>query len=333
MIQQLAEGLSIIIPVYRSQETLENLTDQITQEMLSIGTPFEIILVNDGSPDNSWHVIEMLAARNAHILGLSLIRNFGQHNALLCGIRAARYDKTITMDDDLQHPPSEIPALLNKLQEGYDVVYGVPRELPHSLWRNIVSKYSKIFVAAAGLPNVRHLSAFRAFRTHLRVAFEHYQGSALLLDVLLSWATTRFTFVQVQHQPRKVGTSNYTLSKLFNQLMLLLTGFSIAPLRLAIFVGFIFTLFGIGVLIYTLVAYFSYQTVPGFAFFASLISLFSGAQLFAIGIIGEYVGRIFNRSLGRPAYVVQYATHETDTNSRSRNNEHDEQSYIVTSDI
>src|SRR5262249_30736894 len=137
---------------------------------------YEIILVNDGSPDDSWSVIRELVMTYSQVHAISLMRNYGQHNALLCGIRAAQYDFIITMDDDLQHPPAEIPKLLAKLAEGYDVVYGTPRTLAHSLWRNLLSKYTKWALAnAMGIKSVRDLSAFRGLRTDLRKAFSQYQ--------------------------------------------------------------------------------------------------------------------------------------------------------------
>src|SRR5262249_41634081 len=156
----------------------------------------------------SWGVIQELVMSYPNVHGINLMRNYGQHNALLCGIRAARYDVVITMDDDLQHPPAEIPKLLEKLAEGYDVVYGTPRTLPHSLWRNLLSRYTKWAMAnAMGVRSVRDLSAFRGFRTNLRKAFHKYESPNILLDVLLSWGTTRFAAVEVNHQPRRVGKS------------------------------------------------------------------------------------------------------------------------------
>jgi undecaprenyl-phosphate 4-deoxy-4-formamido-L-arabinose transferase len=209
------------------------------------------------------------------------------------------------MDDDLQHPPEEIPLLLAELDKGCDVVYGIPRELPHSMLRNLMSKLTKRAMSSAmGIANIRDISAFRAFRTRLRQASANYQSPTLLFDVLLSWGTTRFGAVKVKHEPRLIGQSNYTFVKLFNQALLILTGFSTAPLRVASFVGFGFTLFGMAVLVYALVRFYIGGTFPGFTFLASIIALFSGAQLFSLGLIGEYLARIFSRTMERPTYVV-----------------------------
>ncbi len=299
-------SLSIVIPVYNGAESLLPLVERLEQVLPGISRQYEIILVNDGSQDHSWQVIEALIADHPALRGLNLMRNYGQHNALLCGVRAARGEVIITMDDDLQHPPEEIPVLLAKLNEGYDVVYGSPRKMPHSLWRNLASRISKKTLSwVMGVKTVREISAFRCFRTQLRGAFENYQSPGVILDVLLSWGTTQFTHVVVEETPREYGQSNYTFSKLAKQVFLILTGFSTLPLRFASWLGFFFVLFGIGIFLYVLYIYFIHGSIPGFPFLASIISLFSGVQLFALGLIGEYLARVFDRSTDRPPYVIR----------------------------
>lgn len=296
---------SIVIPVYNSANIIGELVDRLSQVMPGLCSAYELILVNDGSRDLSWEVICQLAGEYPQIRGLNLMRNYGQHNALLCGIRAARYEVIITMDDDLQHPPEEIHKLLDKLQEGYDVVYGVPQTQPHSWWRNLFSIFIKRALAfVMGIGTIREIGSFRAFRTRLRKAFETYQNPNVLVDVLLSWGTTRFTSVPVNEAQRVTGRSNYNFFKLVQVTMVVLTGFSTVPLRFTSMAGFIFTFFGIAVFLYVLAVYFFLGSIPGFPFLASIISLFSGMQLFALGIIGEYLARIFDRSVDRPAYVV-----------------------------
>ncbi len=299
-------GISIVIPVYNSEGSLGNLAAELSRVLPLLSSAYEVIFVNDGSRDDSWRVVCQLAQEHAWVHGINLMRNYGQHNALLCGIRAAHYSVTVTMDDDLQHPPCEIVKLLNKLAEGYGVVYGVPGKMPHSWWRNLTSRLTKWSLARAmGIKNIRDISAFRAFRTDLRKAFANYQSPNLVLDVLLSWGTARFVALEVDHQPRRVGQSNYTFIKLFNQAMLVLTGFSTGPLRVASLMGFAFTFLGFLVLLYVIGRYIiEGGSVAGFPFLASIIALFSGAQLFALGIIGEYLARMFNRSVERPSYVI-----------------------------
>jgi glycosyltransferase involved in cell wall biosynthesis len=306
MMERQERAVSVVIPVYNSAATLTALLERLAPALAAISPSYEIILVNDGSRDASWTQILALAQRYPALRGINLMRNFGQHNALLAGIREARYPVIVTMDDDLQHPPEEIVKLLDKLDEGYDVVYGVPKRLPHSPWRNFTSWLTKrLMSSAVRVKGARQMSAFRALRTEVRSAFATYQSPTVFLDVLLSWGTTRFAAVKVQHDPRRVGKSNYTLRKLLRMATMLLTGFSTAPLRFATFIGFIFTVFGTGVLAYVVIISLVRGSVPGFPFLASIVSLFSGAQLFALGIIGEYLAVIHVRLMERPVYVIR----------------------------
>ncbi len=301
----LVSSCSVVVAVYNSELTLEPLVSQLGEVLPTVAAAYEVILVNDGSRDCSWERICDLSQRYAWVRGINMMRNYGQHNALLCGLRAARSVVVITMDDDLQHPPREIPKLLTHLDEDHDVVYGFPRKLPHSLWRNLFSRMTKRTLAfVMGIKTVSEISAFRAFRTDLREAFTTYQSSGVIIDVLLSWGTTRFTSIPVDEEPRQVGQSNYNFSKLVAQALLILTGYSTIPLRLASYVGFGFTLFGLLVFLYVLYIYFAAGSIPGFPFLASIISLFSGVQLFTLGIFGEYLARVFDRSMDRPTYVI-----------------------------
>jgi glycosyltransferase involved in cell wall biosynthesis len=298
-------SFSVVIPVYNSAESLDLLVTRLAQALPQFAAAYEVILVNDGSLDESWAAITRLANQHAWLRGINLMRNYGQHNATLCGVRAARYEIIITMDDDLQHPPEEIPALLRKLAEGYDVVYGVPHKRPHSWWRNGFSVLTKrILAQVMGIRTIRDIGAFRAFRARLRDAFRDYRNPNVILDVLLSWSTSRFATVIVNENQREVGQSNYNFLKLFRVTMVVLTGFSTVPLRFASMLGFGFTLFGVLIFLYVLVATLLQGSIPGFPFLASIIALFSGTQLFALGIIGEYLARIFDRSMDRPAYMI-----------------------------
>jgi len=304
MVKSLHMNCSVVIPVYRGETTITALVERLAVELPKIAHSYEVILVNDSGPDFSWQRIQELTQRFPWVIGVNLMRNYGQHNATLCGVRLARYEITITMDDDLQHPPEEIHLLLTRLGEGYDVVYGVPRQLPQGFWRNQVTKYTKIVLAnTMGISSVRNMSAFRAFRTDLRGAFAEFRSPNTILDVLLSWGTSRITAVVVDIRHAK--NSNYNFVSLVRATLLVLTGYSTGPLRLASLVGLIMTLFGLAIFSYVLVTYFSAGSLPGFPFLASIIALFSGAQLFTLGIIGEYLAHMFDRSMGRPAYIIQ----------------------------
>ncbi|MBX7211502.1 MAG: glycosyltransferase family 2 protein [Verrucomicrobiaceae bacterium] len=302
----LPKGISVLVPVYRSAETLPDLVAQLQPVLERTGKSFEVVLVNDGSPDRSWEVITELAASRPWLRGICLMRNYGQHNALLCGLRSACFDTVVTLDDDLQHPPEHIPLLLAKLEEGFDVVYGTPEEGRHGFVRDLLSVATKGALSIAmGVPEARHISAFRALRTKLRAAFAAFDAPNLLLDVLLSWGTTRFGTVTVEHRERARGKSGYTFMRLLNQAVLVLVGFSTAPLRLASFLGGIAVIFGIGVQAYVLLRYVATGgSVPGFPFLASIVSIFAGVQLFVLGIMGEYLARIFHRTNNKPPYAI-----------------------------
>jgi glycosyltransferase involved in cell wall biosynthesis len=295
---------SIVVPVYRGSETLPALISRLEPVLARLADQYEVILVNDCSPDDSWQVITHLVKAYPWVRGINLMRNFGQHNATLCGVRAARFAIIVTMDDDLQHPPEEIHSLLSELDKGYDVVYGAPRQLPQGFFRNLLTKLTKILLARImGVPSIRNISAFRAFRASLKNAFTNFSGPTLTLDVLLSWGTTRFTSVPVSIEAAE-DRSNYSFFMLVRVALLILTGYSTAPLRFASWLGFGMTLFGVGVFLYVTIIYFAEGSLPGFPFLASIVSIFGGAQLFALGIVGEYMAHMFERIMDRPTYVI-----------------------------
>ncbi len=239
-----------------------------------------------------------------------MMRNYGQHNALLAGIRAARCELVVTLDDDLQNPPEEIPRLLELIEKGADVAYGYPEREQHGFWRDIASQMTKIALQSAmGVETARHVSPFRVFRTQIRRAFAEYRSPHISIDALLTWGTTRFAAIAVRHDSRTEGVSNYTLRKLIVHALNMVTGFTILPLQLSSIVGFVFTLFGLVIFAFVLLRYFmAGGSVPGFPFLASVIAIFSGAQLFALGIVGEYLARVHYRLMDRPAYAVREET-------------------------
>jgi len=303
----LKAGISVVIPVYNSESTIVELVARLEHVLTAFCSDFETILINDGSTDRSWSIICDLAHQHDRIFGINLTRNFGQHNALLCGIREAQYTTTVTMDDDLQHPPEAIPLLVEKLDEGYDVIYGTPREEKHDVWRNVASVMTKqVLQSIMGVEVGRMVSAHRAFRTEIRDAFADFHEPFVSIDVLLSWATTRFAAVAVDRLERRQGKSNYSFSKLVSHTLNMLTGFTVTPLRLASIIGFLFTLLGVGVLAYVLFRYFTVgTTVACFPFLASIIAIFSGAQLFTLGVIGEYLARVYFHTMHKPVYVIR----------------------------
>lgn len=307
-------AVSVVVPVYNSEKSLPILWDRVQKVFQGAGRAFEMLLVDDGSRDNSWTVVCDLANRNPNVRGFQMLRNYGQHNALLCGIRAARNPIIVTIDDDLQNPPEEIPKLLKELDSGYDVVYGTPLNDQHGMWRNLASQITKIVLQGTmGAQTARQVSAFRAFRRPIALAFQDYRSPYVSIDVLLTWGTQRFTALRVRNDPRTIGESNYTVRKLVRHALNMMTGFSILPLQVASLLGFLMTLGGFFALAWVLTSYLIYgSVVPGFAFLACMIAIFSGTQLFAIGIIGEYLARIHLRTMDRPSFTVGSTTEPSD---------------------
>ena len=311
-IDEMKPTCSVVIPVYNSERSLPLLVERLHAVLPTLCSQYEIILVNDDSRDGSWHAIQALCAADPRVLGIDLMRNFGQHNALLCGIRQARYELILTLDDDLQNPPEEAPKLFARIAEGFDVVYGAPAAERHGFWRDISSRLiKKVLNKLMNIKSAATVSAFRLFRAEICQAFSDYKGAFVSIDVLLSWGTTRFASVIVDHQEREHGKSNYSFRKLMNHALTLITGFSNTPLRFASLIGFVFTVFGIIVLLYVLISYLVRGgSLPGFPFLASIISIFSGVQLFALGIFGEYLGRMFSRTLNKPVYIVRQSLND-----------------------
>lgn len=302
-------GVSVVIPVYNSGENLLPLLQRIEAVFIKTEQPFEVILVDDASQDDSWAAIEDFSVDRPYVRGFRMMRNFGQHSALLAGIREARFPITVTLDDDLQNLPEDIPKLLEKLSEGYDLVYGCREKEQHGFFRNACSVVIKVLLGwMTGMRHAKNISSFKAFRTPLRAAFADCHAF-VLIDVVLSWGTTRIGVVEVRHQEREFGKSNYTFRSLAKHAISLVTGFSLLPLRIAIGMGFSFVFLGGVLIIYVLGDYFiHHQAVPGFTFLAAAICLFSGVQLFALGVIGEYISRIYVRMIGKPSYVIAEKT-------------------------
>jgi glycosyltransferase involved in cell wall biosynthesis len=298
---------SVVVPVYNGQTSLHELIERLEKVLAGLGGEYEAILVNDGSSDGSWQEIGRLSEKFRWVRGINLMRNYGQHNAILAGVQHARHGIIITIDDDLQHPPEEIPKLIAALDEGWDVVYGRPKKRSHDLWRNLSSKIIKsVLKIVLGAEMGSHSSAFRVFRSELQRGFVSFAGAELSIDVLLSWSSKRVTHILVEHHPRHAGKSGYTISKLMQLAFELLTGYSALPLRIASAYGLFTSVLGIGTFFYVVVRRFlQTEYTPGFAFIAAEIAFFAGMQMFAIGVIGEYIARLHFRTMGKPPYVIR----------------------------
>ncbi|MGB7587724.1 MAG: GNAT family N-acetyltransferase [Solirubrobacterales bacterium] len=311
-------SVSVVIPVYNGSATVGDVVSRCKSVLGDCTERREFILVNDGSADDSWERITELSAADRTVRGIDLARNYGQHNALLAGIRDASGDLIVTIDDDLQNPPEEIPKLLERLDKGCDVVYGVPIAKQQNIGRRLATRAVVGFLSALGGRTAPMVSSFRAFRTNLRDGFADYTGPDVSIDGLLTWRTERFCSVPVRHDQRAHGESNYSLMKLARHALTMVTAFSTRPLRIATTLGFMVTLFGIVVLLYVVGRFIGTgHSVPGFPFLASIISIFSGAQLFAIGVIGEYLARMHVRVMSRPSYSIQARTDDREEVARA----------------
>jgi len=293
--------VSIVVPVFNSRETLPKLVARLIK---ASPPDSEIILVDDGSDPATWKAIEAIAALN--IKGIRLARNVGQHSALLAGIREAKHPIIATLDDDLQNPPEELPNLLAALTADVDVVYGVPRKIRQSLWRSVASVVAKKSMRMIlGYSHADEITSFRVFRSRLRQSFQNEVGPGISIDALLNWATTRFDSVEVQHDARSMGRSNYNFWKLLRFMLDTATGYSTVPLRLATSLGLATVTLSLGVLVWVLGRpLITGESVPGFPFLAATIAIFSGVQLIVLGVLGQYIGRMHFRVMNKPTYTI-----------------------------
>lgn len=294
---------SIVIPCYNSEKSVGPLVEQLA----ALDMDCEVILVDDNSKDETWARIRELTAKHDFIAGFSLARNVGQHNALLVGIRACKHDTVITMDDDLQHNPQDIPRMIEVLDSGSDLVYCVPRETRQSIGRRIASHVSKwTFEHILRMPNAASSSAFRAFSKTGVDAIRAFSGGLVDIDAILSWGVRRVDYIVVEHHDRRFGASNYTFSKLFGHAIKMVVAYSELPLLFSLFLGM--AVLGLSIMMifyYVIVALVEGTTVPGFTMLLCTILFFSGVQIVMIGILSRYVGSIHSQVNGRPIAVIK----------------------------
>jgi undecaprenyl-phosphate 4-deoxy-4-formamido-L-arabinose transferase len=308
--------VSVVMPIFRSAATIRALVERVLAVLEATGRRHEIILVEDGSPDDSWQVLtELQSEHPREIVAVQLMRNYGQHNALMCGFRHCRGKYLITMDDDGQNPPEEIPRLLQKIEtENWDLVYGSYGEKKHRAWRNLGSGLVNAFYRRVFKTSVT-ITSFRAIRRELAESILSYSLNFTFIDGLLAWNTQRIGQVQVEHDPRRQGESSYTLGKLMLLAFNLFTNFSLIPLQLASICGLTAAALGIATGLYYLAMYFSSSiNVPGYASIIITVLFLGGLQLSALGIIGEYLGRLHLNVNRKPQYVErQMLGHEEES--------------------
>jgi polyisoprenyl-phosphate glycosyltransferase len=307
MRQEKEPDVSVVVPVYRSAECLADLVGQVSAALNAAGRSYEIILVNDGSPDDSWARIVDLAGRYPALTGVNLRRNFGQDNALMAGLARARGRVAVIMDDDLQHDPRDIPRLVAKVEEGCDVCYACFARKNQAWWKNAGSRLADLMAnVVLGKPKAVYMSPFKAIRREVVDEIAKYEGPFPYVDGLIFRVTNSIAQVDAEHHRRLAGRSNYDLARSVAVWLKLATGFSPAPLRLAAYLGFFFAVIGL-----ILAVYFLIQTLvgvgspAGWASTTVAVLVLGGVQLACLGMVGEYLGRVFLHLNRRPQYVVK----------------------------
>lgn len=300
--------LSIIVPVYRSETIIAKLVDAVQMAMCEqkLDGQFELLLVNDCSPDNSWSVIQQQVSRHAFVRGISLRRNFGQHNALMAGLHHAKGKFIVLMDDDLQHPPSEIGKMIQALESGYDVCYTNYINRRHVWWKKAGSAFNdRMANRLLGKPRGLYLSSFKAMRREVSDEVTSYDGPYVYLDGLILDVTRSITSIDIQHQERLEGDGNYTLMRCFSLYMGMATSFSILPLRIASGAGICLALGSLLMLIRVILSKLLNPDLPaGWPSLAAIILFIAGIQTLCLGVMGEYLGRIYLKINRKPQFVV-----------------------------
>lgn len=295
---------SIIIPAYNSENTIGDLVYKLSEVFSK--EKYEIIIINDNSKDNTIDVCRKLVMENENVVFLNLSRNFGQHNAIIAGFNYASGEYIITMDDDLQNPPEEIMKLVHKIEEGYDVVYAKYASKKHSTARNLGSKINdKMAKIMINKPDDIYFTSFRIIRRYVVDEIIKYKGPYCYIDGLILRITTNLSSVEVTHLERKVGKSNYNLIKLIKLWMNGFTSFSVLPLRVATFSGFLMSFIGFVSIIIFIIQKFTTNVKLGWTSIMVCVIFFSGIQLISVGLLGEYMGRTFLSINNTPQYIVK----------------------------
>ena len=300
--------VSFVIPCYRSENTLPVVIEEVNSTMESMTEySHEIILVNDSSPDGTINTIRELCGKHANITGIDLAKNFGQHAALMAGMRQAKGDIVVCLDDDGQTPADEVGKLLDKLNEGFDVVYASYGKKKHSLFRNFGSKVNELMTRVMlGKPKELYISSYFAAKRFVVEDMLRYEHSYAYVIGLVLRATKNIANVEVKHRSRAEGTSGYTLKKLLGLWFNGFTAFSIKPLRIATVIGVMCAGGGFLYGIYTIVKRLLLPDIQaGFSALMSMLVFMGGMIMLMLGMIGEYIGRIYISMNNSPQYVIR----------------------------
>jgi undecaprenyl-phosphate 4-deoxy-4-formamido-L-arabinose transferase len=320
--------LSIVIPLYNSENTIEKLIKTLINQIGKLFQSLEIVLVNDDSKDKTEDkVLHLYEKYPNNIKYIALTKNFGEHNAVMCGLNYVTGDYAVIMDDDFQNPPAEVIKLVNKIKEGYDVVYSFYKKKKHSWLRVLGSKFND-WVATKLLkkPKGLYLSSFKILNKEVVDRIIQYKGPYPYIDGIILQMTNNIGTQECLHAKREEGKSNYTLKKLIHLWLNMFTGFSIIPLRISSYIGIIMSAFSLLLALFFTVSYFSGGILkkqiipPGWASVIVAVTFLGGIQLILIGIIGEYLGRLFLTVNQLPQYTIKKVYIKSD-NSKSKENE------------
>ena len=298
-------SLSVVIPVYNGASSIGPLMDDIRRN--KNGYDLQIVLVNDGSKDNSETVCARLAEENDDILFVSLRKNFGEHNAVMCGLNYATGDVTVIIDDDFQNPPSEIIKLTEACQQGYDVVYSRYHRKQHHWFRNLGSRLNDAVATwLLSKPKTLYLSSFKAIRREVVDEIIKYRGPFPYVDGLIMRVTRNIGWVYVDHAARNEGRSNYTLKKLISLYLNMFLNFSIKPLRVFTATGFFMFVVGSVLSLYFILDKLIHPDIKlGWTSIMVSVLVFNGIQLMFMGLIGEYLGKNYLDQNGTPQWVIK----------------------------
>jgi len=299
--------LSIIIPVYNGASSIERLVLELAQ--LKVEGGVEVVLVNDCSPDDSWAIIQRLhQSAPMPILAVDLARNFGEHNAVMAGYAVANGEFLINIDDDFQNPPSEVIKLLEyaRAHPELDVIYTKYAKKQHSFFRNLGSWFNdKMANFLLDKPKHLYLSSFRCINRFLRNEVLRYTGPYPYIDGIILEHTQRIGTLEVKHDARSEGPSSYTLRKLIRLWLFMFVNFSVMPLRISSIMGFLFSAAGFLLAVFAILDSILNHTPQGWASIVAGLLTFAGIQLIMLGLIGEYLGRLYLMQKGKPQYAVR----------------------------
>lgn len=299
--------LSIVVPVYRSATCLPELARRVRDAVSRRFESYELILVNDDSPDDSWDVIVRLTREHDFVVGVNLRRNAGQDNAIMAGLGVAYGDVIVIMDDDLQHDPDDIPLLYEEIQKGHDVVYARFEHKEQAIWKNLGSWFNDwVATVTIGKPRDVYMSPFKALRREVVEEVVRYEGPYPYVDGLIFSVTSKFAQIPATHHRRFAGTSNFNLVKSVAVWLKVATGFSVIPLRFAMLIGAVMSLASLVLGLYYVVETVMFGHEPaGYPSVIVSVLFIGGVQLIGLGAVGEYVGRIFITQNRRPQFTVK----------------------------